>query len=75
MVHYEDNEEIRSPTAEEWLNRLVNVHKQIHETLKKINQKCSKLHIEKSRQFVKEDMVYIDRRNLQIQGNRSLSNK
>ena len=65
-VHYDDNEEIGSPAAEEWLNRMVNVHKQIHETLKKINNKRSKLHIEKSHQFVKGDMVYIDRRNLRI---------
>ena len=74
-VHYNDNEEIGSPVAEEWLNRMVNVYKQIHETLRNINDKYSKLHIEKSDQFVKEDMVYIDRRNLQIQGNRSLANK
>ena len=75
-VHFDDeNEDIGSPAAEEWLNRMVKVHKQIQDTLKRINDKRSKMHIDKSRQFVPEDIVYVDRRNLQIKGNRSLANK
>ena len=68
-IHCNDNEEVGSPTVEEQLNKIVNVYKQIHETLRNINDKYSKLYVEKSHQFMKVDIVYIDRRNLQIQGN------
>ena len=75
-VHFNDeNEDIGSPVAKEWLNRMVIIHRQIQDTLKRINDKHSKMHIDKSRQFVFEDMAYIDRRNLRIKGNRSLANK
>ena len=75
-VHFNDeNEDIGSSAAEEWLNRMVTIHRQIQDTLKRINDKCSKMHIDKSWQFVPEDIVYINRRNLRIKGNRLLANK
>ena len=72
-MNFNDNDDIGSPAAEEWLDRMIIVHKQIHEILKKINDRRSKMHMEKSRQFVLRDMVCVDRRNLQIKGNRSLA--
>ena len=50
---------------------------QIHDTLKRINEKRSTIHIEKARQFNIDDGVLVDRRNLQVKaGNhQSLSPK
>ena len=61
--------------AEEWLNRMVTIHRKIYNTLKRINNRGSRIHIDNSPQFVPEDMVYINRKNLQIKGNQSLLNK
>ena len=47
-VHLTNNSEVKSPAAEEWLDRMVAVHNQIHDTLKRINDRRSKLSTEKS---------------------------
>ena len=51
------------------------VHNQIHDTLKRINEKRSTIHIEKVRQFNIKDRVLVDRRNLQVKAgnNKSLT--
>ena len=56
---------------------MTTVHNQIHDTLKRINEKCSTIHIEKARQFHIGDWVLVDRRNLQVKAvnNKSLTRK
>ena len=68
---------VSSPAAEEWLERIVKrmtmVHAQIRSTLKEINDKHSKLHLDKSRQFNVGDREFVDRRNLTIKAGNSRS--
>ena len=45
---------------------MTTVHNQTHYTLKRINEKCSIIYIEKARQFYVDDCVLVDRRNLQV---------
>jgi len=45
-IHLDNHYELCSPAAEEWLNRMITVHNQIHHTLKQINIKRSAIHIE-----------------------------
>lgn len=56
---------------------MTTVHSQIHDTLKRINDKRSQLSIEKARKFKPGDQVLVDRRNLTIKAgnNRSLTTK
>ena len=62
-----DNEyEFASLAAEEWLDRMTTVKKQIHEPLKRIYQKRNTIHIEEARQFNIDDWVLVDRRTLQV---------
>ena len=42
-IHVVDDYQLSSPAAEEWLDRMVTVHNQIHDTLKRINDRRSKL--------------------------------
>ena len=73
---YVNNDEVRSPAAEEWLDCMVAVYNQIHDILKRINDRRSKLSMEKSREYAIGDKVLVDRRNLHIkEGNRALSKK
>jgi len=76
-IHLDNDYELSSPAAEEWLDRMTTVHNQIHHTLKQINIKRSAIHIEKARKFAVNDWVLVDRRNLQVKAgnNRSLTNK
>ena len=50
-IHLDNDYELSSPAAEEWLDRMTTVHNQIHHTLKRINEKRSTIHIEKATQF------------------------
>ena len=52
-------------------------HNQIHDTLKRIKEKRSTIHIEKARQFNIDDWILVDRRNLQVKAgnNKSLTRK
>ena len=59
-IHLNDDYELSSAAAEEWLNRMTTLHTQIHETLKRINEKRSTIHIEKARQFNIDDCVLVD---------------
>ena len=72
-----DESEFASPAAEEWLDRMMEVHSQIATTLKKINDKRSELSLEKARKFKVGDWVLVDRRNLSVKAgnNRSLTQK
>ena len=72
-----ENFDTTAPTAKEWLNRMTTIHSQIAATLKNINDTCSKLTLEKSRQFDIGDWVLVDRQNLTIKpgNNRSLTQK
>ena len=56
---------------------MTTVHNQIHDTLKRINEKRSTIHIEKARQFNIDDWVLVDRRKLQVKAgnNKSLTRK
>ena len=66
-----------SPAAEEWLDRMTAVHKDIHNTLKHINDKRSGLSLDKARSYNPGDKVLVDRRNLTIksENNRTLTSK
>ena len=48
-IHVSDEHELGSPAAEEWLDRMTTVHNQIHDTLKRINNRHSVIHLEKAR--------------------------
>ena len=65
-IHLDNDYELSSPAAEEWLHRITTVHNHIHDVLKRINHKRSTLHVEKARQFNIDDWVLVDRRNLQV---------
>ena len=56
---------------------MTTVHNHIHDTIKRINEKRSTIHIEKARQFNIDDWVLVDRRNLQVKAgnNQSLTRK
>src|SRR5258705_8849118 len=56
---------------------MTTVHTQIQQMLKQINDKQTKRHLEKSRQFNVDEWVLVDRRNLSIKAgnNRSLMHK
>ena len=75
-IYLSDNE-LNSLATEEWLDQMTTVHSQIQSTLKKINDWCSELRLEKSRQFKVGDQVLIDRRNLTVkaENNQSLTQK
>ena len=76
-IHLDNDYELSSPAAEEWLDRMTTVHNQIHDTRKRINEKRSTIHIEKAREFKIDDWVLLDRRNLQVkaENNKSLTRK
>ena len=69
--------EVGNPTAEDWLERMTRVYKDISSVLKDINNKRSSLHVNKARSFHIGDKVLIDWWNLTIKSrnNRSLTNK
>ena len=74
-IHLDNDYELSSPAAEEWLDRMTTVHN--HHTLKQININRTAIQIEKARKFAVNDWVLVDRRNLQVKAgnNRSLMNK
>ena len=47
-IHLDNDYELSSPAAEEWLDRMTTVHNQIHDTLNRIIQERSTIHIEKA---------------------------
>ena len=76
-IHLENDYELSSPGAEEWLDRMTTVHNHIHNVLKRINYKESNLHIEKARHFNIDYWVLVDGRNLPVKPgkNKSLTRK
>ena len=72
-IHVDNHYELSSAAAEEWLDRMPIVHNQIHDTLKRINEKRSTIHIKKARQFKIDDWVLVDRRNLQVKAGNNKS--
>ena len=48
-IHLDNDYELSSPAAEEWLDRITTVHDQTHDTLKRIKEKCSTIYSEKAR--------------------------
>ena len=56
---------------------MTTVHSQITDTLRKINDKRSRLSLDKARKFKVDDWVLVDRRNLSVKAgnNRSLTQK
>ena len=72
-----DESEFASLAAEEWLNRMMEVHSQIATTLKKINDKRSELSLEKACKFKVRDWVLVDCQNLSVKAgnNQSLIQK
>ena len=56
---------------------MTTVHNQIHDTLKRIKEKRSTIHIEKAWRFNMDDWVLVDGRNLQLkaENNKSLTRK
>ena len=63
-IHFDNDYELSSPAAEEWLDRMTTVHNQIDDTCKRINEKRRSIHIEKARQFNIDNWVLVDRCNL-----------
>ena len=76
-MHLDNDYELSSPAAEEWLDRMTVVHKHIHVVRKQIKHNQSNLHVEKARHFCIDDWVLIDRRNLEVKAgkNKSLTPK
>ena len=76
-IHLDNDNELASRATEEWLDRVTTVHHQIHDTLKRINEKRSTIHIEQVIQFNIDNWVLVDRRNLQGKAgnNESLTRK
>ena len=76
-IHLNNDYELSSPAAEQWLDRMTTVHNHIHNVLKRINNKRSTLHVEKARHFNIDDWLLVDRRNLQVKAgnNKSLTCK
>ena len=72
-IHLDKDYEVSSPAAEGWLDRLTTVHYQIHDSLKRINEKRSTIHIEKATQFNIDHLVLVDRRNLQVKAGNNKS--
>ena len=52
---------------------MTTVHNQIHDTLERINEKRSTIHIENARQFKIDDWLLGDRRNLQVKAGNNMS--
>ena len=63
-IHLNNNYELSSATAEEWLDRITTVQNYIHDVLKQINHKQSNLYVEKAKHFNIDDWVLVDGRNL-----------
>ena len=65
-----NNSEMTSPAAEDWLYRITTVHNQIHATLKTVNdcrsELSQRLDGKEARKYQVGDMVLVDRRNLTI---------
>ena len=76
-LHLDNDYELCSPAAAEWLDRMTTVHNQIYDTLNRINEKRSSIHIEKARQFNIDDWVLVHRRKQQVKAgnNKSLTRK
>ena len=47
-IHLDDDYELSSPTTGEWLDEMTTVHNQVHDIIKRINEKRSTIHIEKA---------------------------
>ena len=54
-IHLDNDCELYSLAPEQWLDRMTTVHNQIHDTLKRINEIRSTIHIEEARQFNVDD--------------------
>ena len=63
-MHHDNDCELCSPTAEEWLYRMTTVYNHILDILKRINNKRSNLHIDKARNSNIDDWIMVERRNL-----------
>ena len=76
----QDDSEMASPAAEDWLFRMTAVHNQLQATLKAVNHRRSELSqkltgiVKEARRYKVGDQVLVDRRNLTIpEGIRALS--
>ena len=65
-IHIDKYYVLSSLAAEEWLDRITTLQHQIYDTLRRITEKPSTIHIEKARQFNIHDYVLLDRCNLQV---------
>ena len=65
-IHLDNDYELSSPAAAECIDRMHTVPNLIHDTLKRINEKRSTIHIKKAKQFNIDACVLGDRRNLQV---------
>ena len=69
-IQVNNDSEMASPAAEDWLYRMTTVHNQIHVTLKAVNDCTSevsqKIDGKEARKYRVGDMVLVDRRNLTI---------
>ena len=59
-IHLDNDYELCSYAAEEWLDPMTTVHNQMHDTVKRINEERSTIHIETATQFNIHDRVQVD---------------
>ena len=79
-IQVQDDSEMASPAAEDWLFRMTAVHNQLQGTLKVVNDRRSelsqKMEGKEARGYKVGDQVLVDRRNLKIpEGIRALSDQ
>ena len=85
-IQVNNDSEMASSAAEDWLYRMTTMHNQIHATLKAVNDRRSELSIrlnevfkpyKEARKYKVGDMVLVDQRNLTIPdgGKRALSDR
>ena len=72
-LHHDNEYELSSPVAEEWLHRMTTVYNQIRDTIKRVNEKRGTIHIAKARQFNIDDWMLVDCRNLRVRGGNTKS--
>ena len=79
-IHVQNDGEMASPAAEDWLFTMTAVHNQLQTTLKAVNNRRSELYQKvegkEARRYKVGDQVLVDRRNLTIpEGIKALSNR
>ena len=79
-IHVQNDGEMASPAAEDWLFTMTAVHNQLQTTLKAVNNRRSELYQKvegkEARRYKVGDQVLVDRRNLTIpEGIKALSDR